>query len=90
MGSACSLGGNPDTLTSMSLLLSPPGEWPDGGEGTCLPRPGNGLTEGREHACHVSAEQRRALLHPAAVPTRISVSRQVTGSEVPQTGGLFQ
>ena len=75
MDSACSLGGNPDTLTGMSLLLPPPG---------------TGLMETREHACHVSAEQRRALLHPAAVPTRTGVSRQVTGNEVPKTGGLFQ
>lgn len=51
---------------------------------------GTGLTEVREYPCHVSAEQRRALLHPAAVPTRTDLSRQVTSSEVPQTGGLFQ
>ena len=45
--------------------------------------------EVREHPCHVSAEQRQ-LLYPAAVPARTGLSRQVTSSEVPQTGGLFQ
>ena len=56
----------------------------------CCWRPlGTGLMEVREHPCHVSAEQRQ-LLYPAAVPARTGLSRQVTSSEVPQTGGLFQ
>lgn len=65
----------PDTLTSMPLLLPARGDWPDGGEGTSLP----------------SVSRTALGSAPPSSRAHQDRSVQASdSSEVPQTGGLFQ